>query len=293
MMLNTSIVTGLFFILTKGRKTMSEEEAKQIEERARAMGWVPKEEFKGDPEKWRDAKEFVERGENFAGINKENINRLTDKLITMESKYTELQDTLKQVGEWSRKAEERAYKKAKKEFEREKMRLKKELKIAAKEEDWDRFDVIETELDSLEEPEKPLEPNQNSATATVSDPQFIAWKAENTWYETDPEMTQYADAVGMFVRQKNPHITGKAFYDAVKEEVKKRYPERFENPNRTKPNIVDGGNVEARTKGSGKKTFADLPKEAQQEYEKFRKQFELAGFEFKKEEYLKNYEWEE
>ncbi|MFV2058128.1 MAG: hypothetical protein ACC707_16805, partial [Thiohalomonadales bacterium] len=38
-------------------------EENQIEERAFKMGWVPKEDFKGNPDMWRPAADFVERGE--------------------------------------------------------------------------------------------------------------------------------------------------------------------------------------------------------------------------------------
>ena len=38
------------------------------ESEAREQGWKPKEEYEGDPEKWRPAKEFVERGELFGKI---------------------------------------------------------------------------------------------------------------------------------------------------------------------------------------------------------------------------------
>jgi len=39
------------------------------EDQAREQGWRPKEEYEGDPEKWRPAKEFVERGELFGKID--------------------------------------------------------------------------------------------------------------------------------------------------------------------------------------------------------------------------------
>ena len=39
------------------------------ESQAREQGWKPKEEYEGDPNKWRPAKEFVERGELFTKID--------------------------------------------------------------------------------------------------------------------------------------------------------------------------------------------------------------------------------
>ena len=36
-----------------------------VEEAARGQGWVPEEEWDGDPTQWRDAQVFLERGEYF------------------------------------------------------------------------------------------------------------------------------------------------------------------------------------------------------------------------------------
>ena len=40
----------------------------ETEDKARRLGWVPKEEFKGDPENWRSADEFMARGEQLLPI---------------------------------------------------------------------------------------------------------------------------------------------------------------------------------------------------------------------------------
>jgi hypothetical protein len=40
----------------------------EIEQRASSRGWVPKDEWDGDPEEWRPAKEFIDRGELFKKI---------------------------------------------------------------------------------------------------------------------------------------------------------------------------------------------------------------------------------
>ena len=39
------------------------------EDEARNQGWKPKDEYEGDPTKWRPAKDFVERGELFGKID--------------------------------------------------------------------------------------------------------------------------------------------------------------------------------------------------------------------------------
>ena len=59
----------LLTIGEEGGEEGIEEQVPEIspeEERARSGGWVPKTEWKGDPNEWRSAKEFNERGEIFA-----------------------------------------------------------------------------------------------------------------------------------------------------------------------------------------------------------------------------------
>jgi len=43
--------------------------ADPYESEAREQGWKPQDEYEGDPNKWRPAKEFVERGELFGKID--------------------------------------------------------------------------------------------------------------------------------------------------------------------------------------------------------------------------------
>ena len=56
------------------------EEVVEIEEEARKLGWVKQEEWKGDPDKWRPAEEFVERGRNIVPIMRERLEKLEKEL---------------------------------------------------------------------------------------------------------------------------------------------------------------------------------------------------------------------
>ena len=46
-----------------------------IQEAARGQGWVPQEEWDGDPTQWRDAQVFLERGEYFKTMGTKKTNR--------------------------------------------------------------------------------------------------------------------------------------------------------------------------------------------------------------------------
>ena len=76
-----------------------------VQEQALAQGWVPKEEYKGDPEKWVEAAEFLRRGELFAKIEHQNrelkdVKRALQEITKLHSQVREIEykralDTLK------------------------------------------------------------------------------------------------------------------------------------------------------------------------------------------------------
>ena len=48
---------------------------------AESMGWIPPERFKGDPERYIDAAEYIDRGEKVLPIIKENNKRLCTRRL--------------------------------------------------------------------------------------------------------------------------------------------------------------------------------------------------------------------
>src|SRR3990167_3523430 len=83
-----------------------------VEEKALELGWRPKEEYKGDPEKFVSAEEFVKRGENIMPILKANNAKLLESNKKMSGDITELKQTLSEMGEMLSSSEKRAYDKA-------------------------------------------------------------------------------------------------------------------------------------------------------------------------------------
>ena len=64
------------------------------ESRARAMGWVPKDQFRGPAENWRDAGEFVRRGEEELPILRERLRSTTREIERMNSDFQQRIDML-------------------------------------------------------------------------------------------------------------------------------------------------------------------------------------------------------
>jgi hypothetical protein len=66
------------------------EQKNPIDEAARAQGWVPQDEWDGDPTQWRDAQVFLERGEYFKTMGTQR--KQIDKLNAMVEKMASIQD---------------------------------------------------------------------------------------------------------------------------------------------------------------------------------------------------------
>src|SRR3970040_676509 len=113
--------------------------------KAKTLGWVPKEEYKGNPEKWRDAEEFNEFGERLNPILRENNKRLEAQLRTKEEAHAkELAEIRASVAKFAKLHEETekvAYAKALAD-------LRAERKEALAEGDYDRAEEVTEQIEN-------------------------------------------------------------------------------------------------------------------------------------------------
>jgi hypothetical protein len=209
-----------------------------VTERAHNMGWTPKEQFKGDPEKWVDAAEFVRRGEEFVPFLKANNKAL-------ERQIKDLTKTVKNLADHNAKTDERAYARALKD-------LKAEQAAAVAAGDVDAVDQITDEIAALATAKaaKPSESDDFGET-------FAAWKAENKWYDSDPALQEAAFGIAEKLRQEGK--TPAEQLPLVATRIKQLFPEKFENPRRREAGAVEGGSTARR---SGSKGYSDLPADA-------------------------------
>ena len=200
------------------------------EDQAREQGWRPKEEYEGDPDKWRPAKEFVERGELFG------------KIDSMGKELKETRKALKMLQEHHSKVKETEYNNALKEL---KALQKKHL------EEGNSDGYLETTelLTDLKAEQKAREVAAQVAPKQP-DPRFITWANDNKWYNSDQDMRQFADAIGIGYAQSNPGVDPIDVLNYVTAQVKSRFKEKFVNPNRSKPNSVEGASTPTASKSS-------------------------------------------
>ena len=200
------------------------------EAEAREQGWKPKEEYEGDPEKWRPAKEFVERGELFG------------KIDHMGKELKETRKALKMLQEHHSKVKETEYNNALREL---KALQKKHLEEGNSDGYLETTELL-TDLKAEQKAREVVVQN----TQPQPDPRFISWTQQNKWYTSNQEMRDYADTVGAGYASRNPGIDPETVLDFVTKEVKARFKDAFVNPNRSKPSSVEGASAPAANKSS-------------------------------------------
>jgi len=223
----------------------------EIENRAALYGWVPKEEFRGDKEKWVPADVFVKRADEILPIAKAMNRKLESELGSAKGEIEQMKKTVKAVIQAHKKNAQSGY-------ESRVAQIKMEQRKAVEVGDTDLWDQLETEKEKIAKPEEIAE-----VSAADVNPIVAQWKKDNFWYDTDPELGTYADSVSNFVSARSPGLPVDEFLKRVKDEVEKRFPDKFANPNRKRSPSVDrsdfGGNGGG---GGGKKTYSDLPADA-------------------------------
>lgn len=237
---------------------------------ARPEGWKPKDEYRGNPDEWVDAETFVRRGREINPILRKNNARLQQELATLRAELSEASSAVKSLQEYNSKLEEKAYQRAL-------QSLKAEKRQALAAGDHETAAELEDQLDELREnPPKQPAPAPASNAPKV-DPVFQSWQSENaSWFnDENPDMVDYANAVGMRLRRQDPQMTrfkGQAFLDEIKKAVEKQFPDKF-GRRAGGPAMVEGsGGPSASQNPNGKTTLASLPADAQREYRSMAKE---------------------
>jgi len=225
-----------------------------IEAQAREQGWTPKEEFEANPDnagkKWRDAEEFVDRGELFSKIDE------------LSRKYKNTQKTLDQLNDHHKKVKDA-------EYQRALATLKAQKKEALEEGDADALIEIDDRIADVKAAQKVERTTQADLPEELEQ-----WIGKNQWYETDKEMAEDADAIGIGYKAKNPSLSPADVLSHVEKQIKKLYPEKFTNPNRPKAGVESPS-----TRGTSKSSSYQLT----EDQERVVRNFERNGIMTRKE----------
>jgi hypothetical protein len=243
-------------------------EVSESEDKARAQGWRPMEEYKGDPEKWVSADSFLKRADEELPIMRERTRK-------MASELAELKSTVKKFSEHHAKVEQIAY-------DRALADVKKQRREALAIGDAEGVEAAEEKIEELKE----LKPAPKKEAVAEIAPEVQAFVTANPWFQSEPKLAKYAEMVCGELQSEDPTRDLGDILKEVAKEVKSRFPEKFANAKRSAPPAVEGSGAVA-SGGKGAKTFANLPAEAKQACEKFLR----AGLIKSKDDYLKHYDW--
>lgn len=200
-------------------KTPEAPQYSEIEIEAMDMGWRPKEEWSGDENDFIDARSFVRNKSLF------------DKIEHLSKRVKDQDKTIGMLKEHHSKVEEATRAQVISE-------LKKAKKTAYEEGDVDKAIEIDDEIAK----QRSIEAYERSQANKKQElhPEFVAWVEKNSWYAVDRSLRSEADALGMAYKQTNPDKSPDEVLSHVTRQIKKLYPEKFQNPNRQAPNLVEG-----------------------------------------------------
>ena len=233
---------------------------------AKRQGWVPQEDYNGPEDKWVDADTFVKKGKEINALLRKDNDFLKREVAEMKT-------TMMEFKKFHADTEKRAY-------ERAMSDLRDQKKEAISTGDGDKVLQIDDAIDEL----KTRKPEPAAARASNQpDPTFVQWNEDNSWFGKDTELTNEANLIGEVIKRQNPTLIGSEFLDEVTKRVKKMYPEKFTNSNRSRPSPVEGTTAPRASAKNGK-SYNDLPPEAKAACQKFEKSNLLT-----REQYLKEY----
>lgn len=201
-------------------------------------GWKPKDEWEGEDSDFVSAAEFNRRGE------------LLGKIVNQNRKLQQLEDAVENMKGHHEKVRER-------EYERALSSLKSRKKEALDNEEHDTVIEVDEAINDLRQSQETDNQAQNQPATSAT---FNSWAGDNSWYNSDQELTPIADGMARSFVSRNQNVSEQEVLDHVSKEIKARYPERFGIPpvRRPKAAAVEGGRASPSRRGSAKFTVKNL-----------------------------------
>lgn len=242
------------------------------EDRAREMGWRPKEEFKGDEARWVDAESFVKKGEEVLPIVNARAKKLEAANEAMKAELADMKKTFGEFKQYHSKTETRAYERAMRDLETRQAE-------AVEANDLTEVRKITKEMTDLSKDVRT--DDQGDPYATPDHAKALSqFQADNAWFMSDPVMTASANVIAN--QLESAGVKGAEQLQEVAKRIRAEFPHRFENERRKAPATVEGTSPPRK----GGKTLSDLPPEARAQAIKWDKAGLVSTAQF-----LKDYQW--
>lgn len=198
---------------------------------ASELGWTPKEQFTGDPERWKPADQFIRDGRD---IQKDTSRQLREMRATVDNMSRTSATILEQ------------------QLARQRQELESQLDTAVENGDAGQVRQVQERIAQVE---------QQRPRTVVQDPagqSFVERHA--SWWNKDTEATNYAIQRADHYAQQG--IVGERQTAAVERDMRGIFPEKFPAPAKQAPGVAKPAGRTATT-SSRVKGLHDLPAEAQ------------------------------
>lgn len=252
--------------------------ANEVEQKARNMGWLPKEQFRGRVENWVDADKYVERGEQFVPFLQATNRKLEGELTAVRGEVNTLQTTLKEATETIQALKEFRTELNKERVEELKGNLVEGIKAAREEGDVEKEEQLRDKLadarQAAKEPEKkepPRAQREEQQPDVTKLPEWQDFVAANPWWNEDPVMRSASVAIGQQLAaagKLNGMNQAQRFAEIAKE-TKARFGMDEEPRQQSRVEGGRGGGGRQEQERSGEKTFNDLPGDVKVESQRF------------------------
>ena len=131
------------------------------------------------------------------------------------------------------------------------------------------------DYDAVMEIDEKIKETEAEADTPVINEDYLNWVSENEWYESEPEMKEYAELIGSGYYQKNPTANPATIYEYVAKEARKRFPDYFNDqaedepddyddepaPRRRRSSPVEGARKARSKRGNSRHSARDLSSE--------------------------------
>lgn len=270
----------------------------EYERQARAQGWVPEDEWdderaeregKRKPYKFLTPKEYLAKIDNSAPILRERLRRMEEKLTGTQSKLDDMHQILSDQRRMSAEAVRRAYEQGLAKAREEKLQAVEEGdKEAYQRAEQKERDLLAKQAQQVKEPE----PAREEAPAQRQpSPETQRWIAANPWFRSNPVLHDAMVNEHNMLIARHPDQDQAELLEPAAVQIRRRYPEFFreEVPQQQRRAAVSEPTGYRPPASKTTKRLADLPKEDQDAYHRFRKAIEAKGGKYTEQEFLEEY----
>lgn len=226
---------------------------------ARQGGWVPKDEWRGNPDDWRDAPDFNKRGREILPYVRR---QLDEEREARESERKEFEQRIERLQKMQRKSLERMR-------DRDAAAFGEAKRYAVERGDTDTYDRLsKEEQEALKAyDDDPSEEDDKSADDPLAhlppaDRSTIeSWASANQAWANDPVVGGYCGQQFQRIRRESPGMPVKDQLAEAEQMTRRKFPEAF-GISRSRPDAVEGSNGRGAARSHGGRFAAKLPPEA-------------------------------